>query len=126
MPEIRQINEQVADGALVQLCQFAEVVESGGMSSTARPLLPVRKGLEGLQLIRPAPVPFIGGLALAPFMGVAEGYPCIETVALPESFGDFHSRLALGPQRTHQLLALLLLTAWLTNRASSTSWRLTP
>ncbi len=39
--------------------------------------------------------------------------------------GSFHPRLAVGPQRTHQLLTLLLLTAWLTHSTSSTSWRLT-
>jgi hypothetical protein len=125
MPKIRQINKQIADGALVEFCQLAEVVERGGMPGAARPHLPVREHLERLQLIRPTLIPFVSGLALAPLMGVTQSYPGIEAVALPEGLSYFYPRLAFGPQRTHQLLTLLLLTTRLTHNTSSTSQRLT-
>ncbi len=37
MPEVRQISKQVGDGALVEFCQLAEVVEIGGITGTTRP-----------------------------------------------------------------------------------------
>jgi hypothetical protein len=38
----------------------------------------------------PALIPCISDLALAPTVGVAEGYPGIEVIALSQHFGYFH------------------------------------
>src|SRR5579884_2345894 len=83
------------------------------MAGIARPLLPVREDLGGLELIRPPPVPFIGRPALAPAMGKTKRHPSIKAVTLPKDVGHDHPGHALSPQPTHQLLSLLLVTAQL-------------
>src|SRR5581483_8833411 len=81
------------------------------MAGIARPLLPVREDLGGLELIGPAPVPFIGRPTLAPAMGKTKRHPGIKAVTLPKDVGHDHPGHALSPQPTHQLLSLLLVTA---------------
>ncbi|MGH3829664.1 MAG: hypothetical protein ACRDRS_04315 [Pseudonocardiaceae bacterium] len=54
-------------------------------------------------------------------MGVAQRHPGIDPVALLERRRHLDPRRTRGAQRAHQLLALLLLAAWLVHDTSPTS-----
>src|SRR5690606_36210046 len=68
------------------------------MTCPARPHLPVREVLVRLGIVRPALVPAVGRISLAPAARHAQASAKVDVVPLAEGSGDLNPCLALGTQ----------------------------
>src|SRR6267154_6116208 len=93
MPVIGAVRQEIRHATLVHPGKPGEGTERWRVTSLAWPQLPVREILEGLRVGRPAPVPLLGSLALAPPARQPESHPRVNPLPGTEDLGYLHPRL---------------------------------
>ena len=98
-----QVGQQVGDAALVELRHPVQDLQRRRVAGGAGPRLPVGEVLEGLRILRPAPVPPLGGLRLGPAAGLPQRDARVDVEAPLELPADLGPGVVGGPQLVGQL-----------------------